>query len=196
MKSILSVLVLLSFTIHGFAQQSDFIVLKKRNNRTIKTYSAGSHLTARTHNGFDVNGFIMIIRNDSVYVRQMETRLSGTEFGATIDTLTYVVGMDFRELSQFYYTRDNVLGRKKGFAVLTLPRLMMIGGTGFVLLELINTAYRKESLNDHNKLPVLATAAGVAVAGFLLQKMNNQKDKAGRRFQVVYVKAGSILPTR
>lgn len=193
MKSILSFIVLLSFTISGFAQQSDFIVLKKRNNRTIKTYSAGSHLTARTHNGFDVNGFIIAIRNDSVYVRQMETRLGGTEFGAVIDTITYIVGMDYRELSRFYYTRDNVLGRKKGFAVVTLPRLMMIGGTGFVLLEVINSLYRKESLNEHNKLPVLAAAAGVAVAGYFLQKMNNQKDKAGNRFQVMYVKAGSIL---
>ena len=58
-----------------FAQQSDFIVLKKPNNRTLKTYYPGSFLSAVTFNGFTINGFITDIRNDSIIIQQKETTI-------------------------------------------------------------------------------------------------------------------------
>ncbi len=193
MRPILLLVFLFSFTAAGFAQQSDFIILKKRNNRTLKTYGEGSFLSASTHNGFNVNGYIVAIRNDSIYIRQQETRLVGTEFGSTLDTLRYIVGIDYRELKRFNYTQDNEWGRKRGFAVITAPRLMMIGGVGFVVLELINSLYRGESLTENNKLPSLAIGAGIAAAGYVWQRMQDQGNKVGGKYKLVYIKAGAIL---
>lgn len=193
MKPTVLLISLLSLALFCYSQESDFIVLKKRNNRTVKTYGEGSFLSARTWNGFAVNGFITKIRNDSVYVRQQETRLGGREFGSAIDTLYYAVGLDYRDLMEFdYNNRHDAWGRKKGFSVITLPRLMMIGGVGFLVLEGANTAYRNESLTENNKLVSLAVAAGVAAAGYLIQRLQRDSNKVGKKYQVHYLKAGSI----
>jgi hypothetical protein len=36
---------------------------------------------------------------------------------------------------------DDITGRKKGFAVLSAPNLLIIGGLVYIILELVNTAY-------------------------------------------------------
>lgn len=192
MKSFLLVTLLIALTSLCYSQQTDFIVLKKWNNRTVKTLAVGSFLSARTHNGFELNGFITAILNDSIYLRQQDTRLVGTEFGSVVDTVWYNLGLDYREIAVFNYKRDNAWRNKKGFAVITIPRLMLIGGVGFLALELINSAYRKESLSEHNKLPILAVAAGIAVAGYMIPRIQKNRNKAGGKYKVVYVKAGTI----
>jgi hypothetical protein len=169
--------------------QDDFIVLKKRNNRTLKTYGQGSFLSAKTNTGFQLNGFITAIRNDSIFIRQQETRLVSTDFGQTIDTLFYTFGFDHRNISAFYFSNQyDPSMRKRGFAQTTLPILMIAGGTGYIILELVNTVYRKEPLNEGNKLLSLGIAAGIAGTGILLQTMNNQKDKVGNKYKVHYIR--------
>jgi hypothetical protein len=188
MKSYLLIILLLSFTQITFSQTSDFIVLKKRNNRTLKTYYPGAFISATTYNGFPINGYIKFIRNDSIILQQQERRLVATEFGSTLDTFNYTIGLNFRDIEKFNYTSQYTWGRKKGFSVITLPRLMMIGGTGFVALELINSAYRKESLNEDGKLLSLGIGAAVAVAGYTIQRLQKQNNKAGKKYKVVYVR--------
>lgn len=169
-----------------FAQPSDFIVLKKRNNRTIKTYAEGSFISAVTYSGFSINGYIKDIRNDSIIVRQEETRLLPTQFGTTIDTVTYTLAVVYQQIKKFNYKPHG-----QGFSVVTIPRLMMIGGAGYLVLESVNTAYRKESITDNNKLPSLTIAAGVAAAGFLWQKLKKRSEEAGGKYKIVYVKVHS-----
>jgi hypothetical protein len=169
--------------------QDDFIVLKKRNNRTLKTYGQGSFLSAKTSNGFQLNGFITAIRNDSIFIRQQETKLVATDFGQTIDTVFYTFGFDHRIITAFYFSDQYGTNmRKRGFAQATLPIIMIAGGTGYIVLELVNTVYRKESLNEGNKLLSLGIAAGIAATGIFLQTMNNRKDKVGNKYKVVYVR--------
>lgn len=194
MKPFLLSTVLLFSILQSFAQQTDIIVLKKQNNRTLKTFGPGTFMSARLRNGFNVNGMITAIRHDSVYVQQVETRLVPTELGSTIDTLKYTVGFDYKEIARFNYDQKNRLGssRKKGFAEVALPKILMIGGVGFIVLELVNTIYRGESLNENNKLPALGVAAGVAAAGFLINYLNNRSEKKEPKYQVLYIKAGTI----
>jgi hypothetical protein len=169
--------------------QDDFIVLRKRNNRTLKTYGQGSFLSAKTNTGYQLNGFITAIRNDSIFIRQQEMKLVATEFGQTIDTVFYTFGFDHRNITEFYFHNQYATNmRKRGFVQTTLPIIMIAGGTGYIILELVNTVYRKESLSDGNKLLSLGIAAGVAVTGILLQTMNNRKDKVGNKYKVYYIK--------
>ena len=188
MKQSILFILLLSITQVTLSQTSDFVVLKKRNNRTIKTYYPGAFISAVTYNGFSINGFIKEIRHDSIYILQQERKLVSTDFGSTLDTLSYTFGLDYREIKSFHYTSQYTWGRKRGFAAITLPRLMKMGGVGFLVLELVNSAYRKESLSQNNKVVPLAIAAGVAATGFAITYFQNKGDKAGGKYKVVYVK--------
>jgi len=188
-------LLLLLFIVSGesiYAQQSDFIVLKKRNNRTVKTYFPGAFISASTHNGFQINGIIQSIYHDSVFVTQIEIRQMPTEFGVPkLDTLIYTLGMHYTDISQFFFTTvANTSGtrRKRGFSQVSIPRLMLLGGSAFLALELVNTAYRKEPLHDDSKITTLAIAAAIAGTGLLWQHLKNQETKPGVKFKVVYVK--------
>jgi len=188
MKQTLLFILLLSTANVALSQKSDFIVLKKRNNRTLKTYYPGEFITAVTYNGFPINGFIKDIRHDSVIILQQARQLQATEFGTELDTASYILGVDYRDIKSFHYTSQYTWGRKRGFAEVTLPRLMMLGGTGFIVLELVNTAYRNESINANNKLASLGIAAGVAAVGFANTRFQKHSDKAGGKYKVLYIK--------
>lgn len=188
MKKIILLIIILSGALLTFSQESDFIVLKKRNNRTVKTFYSGSFISGQTYNGFKINGFVTDIRNDSIFIRQEETRLVGTEFGSELDTVKYTVGVDYREIMRFNYTKNYRWGGKRGFVQVTLPKIMMIGGVSFIVLESVNTIYRKESFNDNGKLTSLGVAASIALAGYLWQHFQEQGNKAGGKYKVVYIK--------
>jgi hypothetical protein len=182
----LFLILLLSITCNTFSQRTDFIVLKKKNNRTLRTYSPGTFISAETYNGFAVHGYIKSIRNDSIIVVQQDRQLVATEFGSAIDTISYTIGINYREIKKFYYTKYTAWGHKTGFLEVKLPKIMMIGGAGFIFLELINSAYRKESLSDQNKIFALGIAASVAATGLLMQEIRKGNDKVGGKYKVVY----------
>ena len=188
MKQALLFILLVSITEATLSQSSDFIVLKKRNNRTLKTYYPGEFISAVTYNGFTINGFIKDIRHDSIIILQQERKLVPTDFGSTLDTVSYTFGIDYHNIKSFHFTSQYTWGRKRGFAEITLPRLMKVGGIGFLVLELVNTGYRKESISADNKLLPLGIAAGVAATGFAISYFQNRSDKSGGKYKVVYVK--------
>lgn len=192
MKKLLTVYIFLLLCVSGFSQETDYIIIKKHNNRTLKTYSPGVFLSAETYDGFRINGYIKAIQNDSIILQQQDTRLMATEFGTKVDTFAYTMGINYRLIKKFNFGSNEVYFKKHGFAAVTIPRLMMIGGIGFIGLELINTAYRKEPLNDSKKLRSLGIAAGVTGAGWLYTFISQKRNKVGGKYKVVYVKAGSL----
>lgn len=193
MKSSILTLLFLSLTYLSFSQESDFIVLKKRNNRTVATYTTGSFISCKMHNGFELHGYISKISNDSIYVMQQEIRMFGTEFGSTLDTVFYRLALDYHQIKRFNYEKGtDAYGRAAGFSVLSAPGLMMIGGAGFVALESINTLIRGDSFSDNNRLVSLGIAAGIAAAGYLWMREKTKKENSNGKLKVVYVKAGSI----
>jgi len=172
-----------------YSQQSDFIILKKRNNRTLKTYYPGAFISAVTYNGYGINGYIKEIRNDSLYIQQEERQLMATDFGSTLDTLVYTIGINYHDIERFQYSKKYTWGGKRGFAVITVPKLLLIGGVAYLVLEGVNTVYRKESFNSHGKLITLGVAAGAAIAGFIIPTIQRARDKVGGKYRVEYVRA-------
>ena len=187
------VFALLIISMAGYAQKSDFIVLKKKNNRTLKTYFPGTYLYAVTNTGFTLSGIIKRIDNDSVVVEQQNVVQVPTQFGVpALDTIRFTVAVDYRDIYKFLYANNTGTGgapRSSGGKLL-IPKLMLIGGIGFIVVELVNTAYRKESLSDGNKIPSIAIAAGVAAAGALWIHFAKKADKAGGKYVVKYVEMG------
>lgn len=194
MKQILLFISFLLVTNLLFAQQSDFIVLKKRNNRPLRTYYAGAFISAVTYTDFPINGYIVAIRNDSLIIRQEELRLMEAKvgMGSEVDTLVYTFGINYQHIKQFNYKRNYGWGGRRGFVQVALPKILMIGGAGFIALELVNTAYRREKLNDGDKLTALGVAAGVAMAGWLMEETQSRNKKVGKKYKVVYVKAKGV----
>ncbi len=192
MKRGLTVLFLLIAIATASAQQSDFLVVKKHNNKTLRTYYEGSFLSAETWDGFLINGIIVAIRNDSIIIRQTQTQLVGTQMGSKIDTFVYTFSFYYGQIKKFNLKADDITGRKKGFAVLSAPNLLIIGGVGFIVLELVNTAYRHESLTEDNKLASLGIAAGVAATGFIWKYVAKKRNKVGGKYKMVYIKAHAL----
>lgn len=179
-------MLLIAFSLLAFSQPSDYIVLKKRNNRTLKTYFPGTFISAVTYTGFNLNGIIKQIKNDSVFIEQQEIRQVPTQFGVpALDTIVHSIRLHYQEIRAFYYSSTS--GRKRNYGGRLLKSIMIAGGAGFVVLELVNTIYRGESLSDGNKLTVLAIAAGVAATGFLWQHLQNRNTNADKSYKVVYV---------
>lgn len=192
MKSLLTCLVFLFLYNATIAQKTDYIILRSRSDKPLKTYFPGSFLNADTYDGFHLTGIIKEIRNDSIILQQKETRLVGTEFGTRLDTISYTLGFSYKLIKKFNYEYNYIGSRKRGWSEVTIPRLMVVGGIGFVGLELVNTAYRREALNSGNKLESLGIAAGIAGAGILWQQLKNKRNKVGGKYKPVYIKAGSI----
>jgi hypothetical protein len=191
MKQLILLLVFVATVTGCLAQRSDYIVLKKRNNRTLKTYFPGSFISATTYSGFTLNGIIREIRNDSIFIEQQQVYQVPTQFGVPrLDTVVYTIGVAYVEITSFNISTHTGIGgepRQRGFSNVTIPKIMMIGGIGYIVLEVVNTAYRGESLSDGNKLVGLGIAAGVAAAGFVWQQLIKQSSKAGGKYKVVYV---------
>lgn len=182
-------ILLITLSFMASAQPSDYIVLKKKNNRTLKTYFPGTFLSAVTYTGFTLNGVIKQIKNDSVFIEQFEVRQVPTQFGVpALDTIIYTIRLHYQEIQKYLYTsnRPGGGGRTKGGGL--IQQIMIIGGAGFIVLELVNTLYRGESLSDGNKLTVMAIAAGVAATGLLWKHLQNRRERTGKKYKVIYVK--------
>jgi hypothetical protein len=172
---------------HTIAQRSDFIVIKNKQSRTLRTYFPGSFINADTYAGFTLNGVIKKIQHDSLYVEQQNVYQVPTQFGTpTLDTIRYLVPIYYKEIRRFNYEVDG--SRQSGGSSLLVPKILLYGGAGYIVLELINTAYRNESLNEGNKLTSIAIAGGIALTGLIWQETIKSKQRKGRKTTVEYIK--------
>ncbi|MEP7257797.1 MAG: hypothetical protein ABI687_05410 [Flavitalea sp.] len=183
----------LFFSITSFGQKSDYILLKKKNNRTLKAYFPGTFISAVTYDGFGLNGQIKDIRHDTVFVQQQDVRQVMSRYGdlPALDTLVYTIGIFYKDINKFNYSSHAGLGgapRPRGFAQVALPRVMLLGGLGYIVLESVNTLYRKDSFNDKGTITTLAVAAAVAGTGYLITRIQHHSQEAGGKFRVMYMK--------
>lgn len=162
---------------------SDFISLKKANGRTVKTFMPGNPITLTTVYGRGVSGWITEIKHDSVFVKVFDIRTLPTQFGTTmVDTVgSYTQGIHHRDI---FRIETNT---KESFNFITNGTIFMIGGLGYAALNVINGAYLNEPLSDPKNLSSLATAMAVVAGGFLLNRIDHQKRKNGKKYKVVYI---------
>ncbi|HEY4150083.1 MAG TPA: hypothetical protein VGM41_14185 [Chitinophagaceae bacterium] len=169
-------LVLLSCLCYSlvFPQASDFIVVKKHNNRTIKSFFTGLPITLETTYESVVSGYITDIRNDSVFVKEYDVKTVPTMWGVTmLDTASsYIVGVHYKEIKKID------VGENDGaFQYVTNGTIFLIGGVGYGLLNVVNGAYLHESITDSKNARSLSIAGGVAVFGFILNRIAHHKNK-------------------
>ncbi|MDI3320141.1 hypothetical protein [Pinibacter soli] len=175
------IILLISFAFSTMmaSAQSDFIVVKKRNNRTVKTFMPGSTITITTFQDYVLTGPVDTIRDDSIFVRMYNIRVMPTQFGTTIiDTAgSNVRGVNYKDIQKID------VGKKESFVFIKNGTLFMIGGLGYIALHLINGAYLHESPNGAS----IAIAGGVAAAGFIMNRIYHSRKKHGKLYKIEYI---------
>ncbi len=183
MRKILPAIILLIISSSCFSQASDFIKVKKRNNRTLKTFFPGSIISCKTIYGNYIGGIINAIKNDSVFVKKFDIRTIPNQWGvASVDTLgSYVVGIHYKDIETVVFKYHESFGFIKDGS------LLMIGGLGYAGLNLVNGKYLKQPITDAENLKSLGISLGVAGVGYLLNRLHKNSNRNGKRYVVEYV---------
>jgi len=179
MGKVLLLLLLLAVSVKTFSQASDFITVKKRNNRTVKTFFPGVRISFETYDKRQASGIITAIRNDSIFVMEYDIRQVINYLGIPVlDTLgQYLSGFNYKEIAKVDVSEKIKLQEA------TPGRILIIGGAGYALLNVINGAYLHESITSSKNITSLSIAGGAVATGFLINYLSRHSNK----FHVEYV---------
>jgi hypothetical protein len=167
-----------------FSQASDFIAVKKHNNRTIKTFFPGVPISFQTSYKRQVSGMITDIRHDSIFVKEWDIRVVPTTMGVTmIDTAgVYITGFYYKEIEKV-----EVSDRMK-LQQVSPGRILIIGGIGYTVLNIVNGSYLHESVTDSKNLKKLGIAAGAVGTGLLINYLKRHQ----RNYIIEYIHMNDV----
>jgi hypothetical protein len=176
-------LLLFLFLQNATAQSLDYLSVRKKNGRVVKNVYAGSKVLLQTTNGAYLEGPVQTIRNDSIYITLYDVRLYRTQIGSVIrDTVTTsVLSVHYKDVSRVY------LNKRSGSFQRTAGPLLMIGGAGFLTLNILNGALFNLPVTDSENLKTLGVAAGAFGLGYILQKLFASDGFSKKKHQLVYV---------
>jgi hypothetical protein len=150
----------------------------------MRTFLKGSYATFLTSTNGWVQSRIIDIKNDSVLFREVIVRQVATPWGVpNLDTIaTPLVSIHYSDII-------GVPRGKESFSYIKNGTLPMIGGAGYILLNLVNGAYLNFSPFSKQNLPGVAVATGVFAAGFLLNKLHKPYIKFDKKYSLEYIRA-------
>ena len=186
MRSFLLFTILLLVASAGFSQASDFVTVRKKNNRTYTTYFPGSFINCETVYGHYIHGIVQAVHSDSIFVKQYDVRMVPTPFGVNaIDTLgSYTFGIYYKDIDVV------IVPRKQSFGYIKNGTIFILGGLGYALLNLVNGKYLKESVTSRANIKSLGISFGVAGMGYLLNRLHLSNNRNGKKYRVEYVHMG------
>jgi hypothetical protein len=166
------------------AQVSDMISVRKNNGRLIKTFMAGSPVILESVYNGHVNGWIMNIRSDSVFVKIYAVRTVAGFLGLpTVDTFgTYIAAIYYKDITKIK------VSQRQRFISSKLDKLLFIGGTGYFILNILNGAYLEQPITDKENLKKLGISLGSVGTGILINKLFSAGNFSKRRNKIVYVR--------
>jgi hypothetical protein len=172
------------FIVQALAAQSlDYLSVRKKNGQVVKNFYAGSTIVLQLTDGSYVNGPVQTIRNDSVHVTVYDIRYAPTPWGGYVrDTIsTNIVPVPYKEISRIY------LQQRRGFFQRKTGPLLMLGGGGYLLLNVTNGAFHGQSITDADNLRRIGLAAGAFGIGFLFQKLLASDGFSKKKHQIIYI---------
>ena len=169
-------LLMMSFRV--FSQGSDMVVLKKGPEKTIKTYLTGSQIQFITKARVVVEGRINKILNDSLYINTFHQGKVYNQWGTSFwDTIS--VGLSKYHIKEI----AEIIKPREGFSFIKNGVLFMVGGIGYAFLHSVNAAILKEPIS----LSTLAITGGVALTGYLLNRIHKNTIRLGNRYYLQYI---------
>lgn len=178
MKILTSILVLFFSSSMAFAQGSDMILLKKKNNRTVKKYLAETQIHLITKNGERIKGMIKKIDRDSIFINIYDERPAYTMWGTKFwDTVSIaLMKVHHNEVAQ-------IVKPRAGLGIIRNGYLFMASGLSYAILHLSNAAISKYPVEGG----ALAKAGGLILGGLVLRKTNRNTVTIGERFKLQYI---------
>jgi hypothetical protein len=181
----LLLLPLLIISLYAQAQSPDFISVRKSNGRTVRSFMPGLSITLETKSGNWLQGPIEAIRNDSIIVRQYMVRRYLQWGVLQLDTIgTTLLPIHYLAIDRIY------LNKRRSFWQRRTGPLLITGGGGYLLLNLLNGAILKDPIGSSGNIRKLGISAGALGAGLLFQKYLAGSDYSTSRHRIVYVKMG------
>ncbi|MDB5200440.1 MAG: hypothetical protein JWO92_2403 [Chitinophagaceae bacterium] len=164
------------------SQPSDFIVVKK-DQRTVKSFFAGSNIAFETVSGY-YSGQINALQRDSLFLTQFDVRQVPTRLGVMVlDTVaTYRLGFNYKEITKI----ENQ--KRKGFDWSASGGSLFGGGILITAIGLGTWIFTKPGTKYHASPGLIISAAGLAGVGYLLLRSNNSYYSIGKKYQLEYIK--------
>lgn len=163
------------------SQLSDFLSVQKRKGGTVKNFMVGSPIAFITTSGNVVEGVIRQLRNDTVVVLNYNVRQFQTDYGAVLfDTLSFISVHHYKEIAGVYIFRNRGWGQRR------IASVLMAGGAGYFVLNVVNSLYRKEDLGSKKNVTTLVGSAVAFGAGWLI-KRSAPSGFTGKRYQIRYM---------
>jgi hypothetical protein len=164
------------------SQPSDFIVLKK-NDRTIKSFFAGSIIGIETANGF-YSGIITAVKKDSLFINQYDVRQVPTNLGVyVLDTAAvYRLKFNYKEIGKI----ENQ--KRKGFNWAASGGSLLGGGILITAVGLGTWVFTKPGTQYHASPALVIGGAALAGIGYLLLKSNGTYYAIGKKYRLEYIK--------
>jgi len=171
----------LSFYITGYSQTSDFIILKK-DNRTLKSFFAGSFISFETERGI-YSGQITSIKNDSLFINQYDVRQIFTNLGVyVLDTVaTYRLIFNYKEIIKV----ENK--KRAGFNLAASGGSLLGGGILITAVGAGTWIFTKPGTQYHASPQLVIAGAVVAGIGYLLLKSKSNY-LMGKKYFLDYIK--------
>ncbi len=183
MRPLLLLFSLLCISPALLAQVPDFLSVRRKNGRTIKTFYAGSTINFITRSGIPVSGTIQTMRNDTLFISTYATRIALTRLGVTVvDTFAWrVEKVHYKQIGriEIFTKHRGIYGR--------IGTLLAIGGGGYIFLNVFNGLTQGGSITDKENMQRLKTAATVAAVGTLLRVLYKNNTLSRRRHRIVYI---------
>lgn len=167
------------------AQVPDFVSIRKANGRTVKNIMKGMYVSFATKSGTWLEGPVHDIRNDSVIIQQFVVRKVMTNLGIPVlDTLGSVL-----QPVHYAHIGPVKVKRRQNFFVRRTDDLLMIGGAGYLLLNVTNGALlqQRQPVNKKENLRKLGTSVGAMAVGLLWHRFIGGGDYTTSKHRVHYI---------
>ncbi len=176
----LYLLLILSITIPSYAQQGDFIILKK-NQRTIKTLFAGSPVSFTTATGV-YTGKINKIENDTLFVIQYDIRKVFTNLGV------YMVDTISSTQTAFHYKDVTSINKQtSGFNWAASGGTLLGGGVLLTTIGLGTWIFTKPGTQYHASKKLVIGSAILTGAVYLFTTQKKGIIKINKKYILVYI---------
>lgn len=163
------------------SQPSDFIVIKK-DQRTVKSFFAGSNIGFETDRGY-YSGQITSIKKDSLFMNQYDIRQMPTNLGVyVLDTVaTYRLAFNYKEILKIEKQK------KRGFDWASSGGNLLGGGVLITAVGLGSWIFTKSGSVSHASPALVIGGAALAGAGYLLLRSSNAGYAIGKKYQLQYI---------
>jgi hypothetical protein len=184
----LFLVLLMGIVQYSFAQQSDILLLKK-NNKTVGHFFAGSSISFLIKDGGHIAGKIDSLLRDSIFMTRQAEHMAPNMFGSYSPVLGPAYQMQFAvsDIAGF-----PIQHRKWG--LITSGTLFIVGGSAYLVLNVVNTLREKQPLFGSDNLPRILGGLTAVTAGLVLRFTQRKNMMLGGKYQLVYLPA-TIEPT-